>query len=208
MRPRFELLEPALIARIIDEALQLLMEPGIKVEEPEAVALLRGAGAVIDGDRARIPEAAVRRALDTVPRQFSLYNRAGEATVRYGSGDVHFDPGSSGVSVLDPVTLEARHSQAADLQRLIRVADALPAYDAVSTAIVCHDVATEIGDLYRLFVVLMNSGKPVVTGAFSPRGSGVMLDLLALDAGGRADRLGRRTGHRGHAHRLHADGRD
>ena len=29
MRPRFELLEPALIDRIVDEALQLLMEPGI-----------------------------------------------------------------------------------------------------------------------------------------------------------------------------------
>jgi trimethylamine--corrinoid protein Co-methyltransferase len=186
MRPRFELLEPALIDRIVDEALQLLMEPGIKVEEPEAVALLRGAGATIDGDRVRIPEAAVRRALDTVPRQFSLYNRAGQEAVRYGSGNVHFDPGSSGVSVLDPVTLDVRQSQAADLQRLIRVADALGSYDAVSTAIVCHDVPTEIGGLYRLFVCLMNSGKPIVTGAFSPRGSGVMLDLLAIDAGGRA----------------------
>ena len=186
MRPRFELLEPALIDRIVDEALQLLMEPGIKVEEPEAVALLRGAGAVIDGDRARIPEAAVRRALDTVPRQFSLYNRAGVEAVRYGSGNVHFDPGSSGVSVLDPETLEARHSQAADLQRIVRVADSLGSYDAVSTSVVCHDIPTEIGDLYRLFVCLMNSGKPIVTGAFSPRGSGIMLDLLAIDAGGHA----------------------
>ena len=186
MRPRFELLEPALIDRIVDEALQLLMEPGIKVEEPEAVALLRGAGAVIDGDRARIPEAAVRRALDTVPRQFSLYNRAGVEAVRYGSGNVHFDPGSSGVSVLDPETLEARHSQAADLQRIVRVADSLGSYDAVSTSVVCHDIPTEIGDLYRLFVCLMNSGKPIVTGAFSPRGSGIMLELLAIDAGGHA----------------------
>jgi trimethylamine--corrinoid protein Co-methyltransferase len=73
---------------------------------------------------------------------------------------------------------------AADLARLVRVADALPAYDAVSTSIVCHDVPNEIGDLYRLFVCLMGSDKPVVTGAFSPRGSGIMLDLLAIDAGG------------------------
>ena len=68
--------------------------------------------------------------------------------------------------------------------RLTRVADALPAYDAVSTAIVAHDVPTEIGDLYRLFLVLLNSSKPVVTGAFTPRGSAVMIELLALDAGG------------------------
>ena len=185
MRPRFELLDPGLIERILDEALQLLRRPGIRVEEPEAVALLTGAGATAAGDRVAIPEAMVRRALDTVPRSFDLFDRAGNPAVRYGSGAVHFDPGSSGVAVLDPDTLDTRTSQAADLARLIRVADALPAYDAVSTAVVCHDVPTEIGDLYRLFVVLLHSSKPIVTGAFSARGSGVMLELLAIDAGGR-----------------------
>ena len=171
--------------RIVDEALQLLRRPGIKVEEPEAIQLLVGAGAEADGDRVRIPEAMVRRALDSAPAAFDLHDRSGNPAVRYGQGAVHFDPGSSGVAVLDPDTLETRQSQAADLARLTRVADALPAYDAVSTAIVCHDVPTEIGDLYRLFVVLRNSDKPVVTGAFTPRGSAVMIDLLAIDAGGR-----------------------
>jgi trimethylamine:corrinoid methyltransferase-like protein len=185
MRPRFELLDRDLVDRIVDEALQLLREPGIKVEEPEAIQLLEVAGARPDGDRVRIPETLVRRALDTAPRAFDLFDRAGEPAVRYGRGAVHFDPGSSGVAVLDPETLDARQSQAADLARLIRVADALGAYDAVSTAIVCHDVPTQIGDLYRLFVVLVHSSKPIVTGAFTPRGSGVMLDLLAIDAGGR-----------------------
>jgi trimethylamine--corrinoid protein Co-methyltransferase len=75
---------------------------------------------------------------------------------------------------------------AADLATIVRVADALPAYDAVSTSIVAHDVPTEIGDLYRVFICLAWSGKPIVTGAFSPRGSEVMIDLLAIDAGGRA----------------------
>ena len=186
MRPRFEILEPALIERILDEALQLLREPGVKVEEPEAIALLVAGGATVDGDRVRIGEPMVRRALDTVPHAFDLFDRAGRPAVRYGQGVVHFDPGSSGVAVLDPETLDTRQSQAADLARLIRVADALPAYDAVSTAIVCHDVPTGIGDLYRLFVVLVHSSKPIVTGAFTPRGTDIMLDLLALDAGGRA----------------------
>ena len=191
MRPRFEILDPALIERILDEAMRLLRRPGIRVEEPEAVALLTGAGASASGDRVAIPESMVRRALDTVPRSFDLFDRAGEPAVRYGSGAVHFDPGSSGVSVLDPETLDTRPSMAADLVRLLRVADSLPAYDAVSTAIVCHDVPTEIGDLYRLYLCLVTSSKPVVTGAFTPRGSDVMIDLLALDAGG-ADALAER----------------
>jgi trimethylamine--corrinoid protein Co-methyltransferase len=185
MRPRFEILDPGLIERVVDEALQLLQRPGIKVEEPEAIALLVANGATVDGERVAIPDAMVRRALDTVPHQFSLYDRAGNPAARYGQGVVNFDPGSSGVQVLDPETLDTRRSQAADLARIIRVADALPAYDAVSTAVVAHDVPTEIGDLYRLFLCLVNSGKPVVTGAFTPRGSAIMIDLLAIDAGGR-----------------------
>jgi trimethylamine---corrinoid protein Co-methyltransferase len=184
MRPRFELLERELVERIVDEALQLLLRPGVKVEEPEAIKVLVAGGATTDDDRVRIPEAMVRRALDTTPRSFDLFDRAGNPAVRYGRGAVHFDPGSSGVAVLDPETLETRQSKAGDLARLTRVADALPAYDAVSTAIVCHDVPAAIGDLYRLFVVLLHSSKPVVTGAFTPRGAGVMLDLLAIDAGG------------------------
>ncbi len=186
MRPRFEILDPALIDRVVDEALQLLRRPGIKVEEPEAIALLVANGATADGERVSLPESMVRRALDTAPHAFSLYDRAGNPAARYGQGVVNFDPGSSGVAVLDPQTLDTRQSQAADLARIIRVADALPAYDAVSTSVVAHDVPTEIGDLYRLFLCLVHSGKPVVTGAFTPRGSAVMIDLLAIDAGGRA----------------------
>ena len=102
MRPRFELLDPGLIDRVVDEALQLLQRPGIKVEEPEAIALLVANGASADGERVAIPEAMVRRALDTVPHQFSLFDRAGNPAARYGQGVVNFDPGSSGVQVLDP----------------------------------------------------------------------------------------------------------
>ena len=185
MRPRFELLDPALIERVVGEALALLARPGVKVEEPEAIRVLVAGGGTAEGDRVRIPEAMVRRALDTVPRSFDLFSRTGDIAVRYGQGVVHFDPGSSGVAVLDPETLDTRQSQAADLVRITRVADSLAAYDAVSTAIVAHDVPTEIGDLYRLFLVMLHSNKPVVTGAFTPRGSAIMIDLLALDAGGR-----------------------
>jgi Trimethylamine:corrinoid methyltransferase len=186
MRPSLEILSPDLIDRIVDEALRLLRDPGVKVEETEAIALLVEAGATADGERVQIPEAAVRQALDTVPRSFDLYDRAGRPAVRYGQGLVHFDPGSSGVAVLDPDTLDTRTSMSGDLVRLLRVADSLSAYDAVSTAIVCHDVPAEIGDLYRLYLCLIWSSKPIVTGAFTPRGTRAMFDLLALDAGGAA----------------------
>lgn len=185
MRPRLELLAPGLIDRVLGEAFELLLEPGLKVQSAEAIELLVGAGATAEGEIVRIPEAVVRRALETVPHSFELYDRAGRPVVHYGGDTVHFDPGSCGVAILDPETRESRPSLAADLVRLTQVAEQLPAYDAVSTAVVCSDVPAELGDFYRLFLVLLHSSKPIVTGAFSARTTAVMVDLLAIDAGGR-----------------------
>ena len=61
----------------------------------------------------------------------------------------------------------------------------LPQYAAQSTAVVCNDVPKSIGDLYRLFLVLWYSDKPIVTGSFNEHTTQVMIDLLALDCGGR-----------------------
>jgi trimethylamine--corrinoid protein Co-methyltransferase len=184
MRPTLTLLDADLEARVLDEAFALLLEPGVKVHEPEAVALLAAAGAEVRDGVARIPENVVRDALATVPHAFALYDRAGSPAVRYGEGVVQFDPGSCGVAVLDPDTLEHRPSLAADLVRLVRVAEGLDAYAAQSTAVVCGDVPPPIGDLWRLLLVLLNSDKPVVTGGFGIRTTLVMLDMLAIDAGG------------------------
>ncbi|HZY42542.1 MAG TPA: trimethylamine methyltransferase family protein, partial [Anaerolineae bacterium] len=185
MRPKLELLDRELIDRIVGEAFELLMTPGVRVQSIEARELLAQAGATIDGDVAHIPEAVARRALTTVPRSFYVHDRAGNPVVHYGGDDVHFDPGSSGVQVLDPDTLEHRPSRAADLVRLIKVAEMLPQLAAQSTAIVCDDVPKSIGDMYRLFLVLLYSDKPIVTGSFNERTTQVMIDLLAADSGSR-----------------------
>jgi trimethylamine--corrinoid protein Co-methyltransferase len=184
MRPTLELLSAETVERVLEEAFALLRDPGIKVQAPAALALLEAGGASVDGERARLPEGLVRDALATVPRAFDLHDRDGRPAVRYGQGVVQFDPGSSGVRVLDPTTREPRTSESADLIRLIQVAEGLPQYDAQSTAVVCHDVPAGIGDLYRLFLVLLYSSKPVVTGAFRIPTLGPMIELLAMDAGG------------------------
>ena len=187
MQPILELLEQGLVDRILDEAFQLLREPGVKVQSPEGQQLLQAAGATVDGGRevVCIPEAVIRHALETVPREFSLYTREGEPAVHYGGNTVQFDPGSSGVNVLDPDTGQHRPSVTPDLVRLIQVAEMLPAYDAQSTAVVCGDVPQAIGDLYRLFLVLLHSKKPIVTGAFSTTTTQSMFDMLAVFRDGR-----------------------
>ncbi|MGA8684181.1 MAG: trimethylamine methyltransferase family protein [Candidatus Sulfotelmatobacter sp.] len=183
MRPRIQLLTPELIGRILCEAFELLMSPGVRVGSAPVVELLRSAGVEVNDGVARVPEQLVRNCMASAPRDFNLYNRSGEKAVHYGGDDVHFDPGSCCVQMLDPDTLEARPSETRDLVRLIQVTESLPQFAAQSTAVVCNDAPSAIGDLYRLLVVLQHSDKPVVTGSFSAAGLQGMIDLLAADSG-------------------------
>jgi len=187
MQPKLSLLTDDLIQRILAEAFQLMQKPGIKVQNPEARELLKAAGVLVDEETfvARIPEQLVGKALETVPHQFHLYDYDGNPAVQYGGEAVHFDPGSSGVAIFDPETLEHRDAQTPDLIRVLKVAEQIPQYDAQSTAIVCTEVKKEIQDLYRLYLVMLYSKKPIVTGAFTNKTVHHMMDMLAIFAGGR-----------------------
>jgi trimethylamine---corrinoid protein Co-methyltransferase len=184
MRPKLELLEHSLVERILDEAFQLLETIGTKIGAPQALDLLRSAGAWIDHDTVRLPKGLVLRALESVPREFFLYTRSGEPAVHYGKDNVYFDPGSSCLNILDVESQQPRLATSADLVRMVQVTEMLPEFAAQSTAVVCNDVPSEIGDWYRLLLVLLYSDKPVVTGAFSIPTLQVMIELLAADAGG------------------------
>ena len=184
MRPKLELLERPLIERILEEAFQLIQNPGVRVA-PAVYDLLAAAGVSVKGGIASIPERVARHALSSVPHDFLVYDRFGHSAVHYGGDNVHFDPGSSCLNILDAETQQPRPAISDDLIRLVQVAELLPQYAAQSTAVVCNDVPAEMGDWYRLLLVLWHSNKPVVTGAFSGATLQIMLELLAIESGGR-----------------------
>jgi trimethylamine--corrinoid protein Co-methyltransferase len=189
MQPNISLLTDDLIKRILDEAFYLMIKPGIKVQSPKALHLLEEAGARIDKDSdvAHIPEKIVRQALESVPHEFHLYDRYGVQKITYGGNSVHFDPGSSGVHILDPETNEHRPSYTDDLVRIVKLTETLPQYDAISTSVICNEIPKPISDLYRLYLVLLYSTKPIITGSFAVSTLPVMLDMLVLFAGSHND---------------------
>ena len=185
MRPKLTLLSDEIIARILEEAYELLRCPGIKVQNEEARQLLAEAGAIMypENNVVGIPAALVHKAMESVPREFYLYDYDGNPVVHYGGDSVHFDPGSSGITILNPETLEHDTTETEHLLRLIKVAEQIPQYDAQSTAVICHDVPKDIQDSYRLYLALLYSKKPIVTGAFTNKTVQEMIDMLALFAG-------------------------
>jgi len=184
VKPVVQLLNQTAISRILSEALQLLQIHGVKVRAPEVIEVLQSVGVQTTDGVARIPEHVVEKALESVPAQFRLFDRAGNPAVQYGGDEVHFDPGSSCLNILDADAEEPRLAQANDLVRLVQLTETLPQFAAQSTALTCDDAPKEIGDIYRLLLVLWYSQKPVVTGAFSAETLRVMLDLLRAESGG------------------------
>ncbi|HWQ84360.1 MAG TPA: trimethylamine methyltransferase family protein [Anaerolineales bacterium] len=185
MQPMLRLLSEDMVQQVLDEAFSLLENTGILVQSPAARQLLAENGAILSGDVARLPQGLVLDALVSAPHEFFLYNHHAEIVVRYGGDTVQFDPGSSGVNIFDPHTCQHRPAVTADLVQLIQVTEMLPEYAAQSTSVVCSDVPKEIGDLYRLYLVLLYGSKPVITGAFNRQNTQAMIDMLALYAGGR-----------------------
>jgi trimethylamine--corrinoid protein Co-methyltransferase len=186
MQPHLRLLSDDTINQIIDEAFALLMDPGIRVENAEALDLLAAAGAGVDFEAqlAHIPEGIAHTALEKAPSEFHLYDLDGKPVVHYGADSVQFAPGSGALKLLDSETQEQRAPVTDDLIKFVKLVETLPQVDAQSTAFVCSDVPEEIGDLYRLYLALNYMRKPIVTGAFRKDTWWTMKDMLVAVAGG------------------------
>jgi trimethylamine--corrinoid protein Co-methyltransferase len=188
LRPKLELLRPELVQSIVDEALVLLDRQGVFVENENALALFREAGQRVDGasQRVRISEKLVRDSLASTPSEVRLYDRGGDREFLVGRDEVHFDPGSTAITVLDPESGLHRKPVSPDLVRLARLTDLLPHYHFQSTGLVSSDVPGSIADSYRLFLALQFSAKPVVTGTFRVESFKPMLEMLTAVRGSAA----------------------
>ena len=190
MRPAFSVLSSTLITRILDEAMGILADTGIDVRGPHLRARLVEAGMPLDtsGRRLLFPRTVVERALATAPRTFDLYDRDGQRHVTLGGDQVHFVPASSGLNILDHRTGETRRAVTKDFVEYTRVADGLEHIPYLATAFSTnHDIDAVVSDAWRLYLLLTNSRKPMVSGAFTEHGVPRMADMMTLFRRGPAD---------------------
>jgi trimethylamine:corrinoid methyltransferase-like protein len=80
MRPKIKLLSDNLVEKILDEALTILEEIGVMVENREGIKLLEDSGARIDkaSQRAFIPRNLVEESLKLAPSEIKVFDRKGE----------------------------------------------------------------------------------------------------------------------------------
>jgi trimethylamine--corrinoid protein Co-methyltransferase len=88
LRPTLRMLSDKQIRTIHNASLDILAGAGIEMRHEGARAFLLDAGAWQSGDRIKIPEHLVARALRSAPSRIPMHNRLGQLTMPLEEGKV------------------------------------------------------------------------------------------------------------------------
>ena len=180
MRPKIRFLKDELIAKIISEAKEILCTLGMEIHNNKILSMLSDFGAKIDFDKSHVvfTEDLINKSLETVPRSFKLYDVNGKQTHNFSDYNIHFTPGSAALNILDPNSKQIRTPLTKDYIEYVKIINQLKNIASQSTALIPSDVHEKISDSYRLFLSLLYSEKPVVTGTFTIESFEVMKNFL------------------------------
>jgi trimethylamine--corrinoid protein Co-methyltransferase len=190
MRPTLNVLDDELIARILAEAKRIMAEVGMDIRGARLRQRLLDHGLPTDasGQRVLFPQDVVDRAIATAPKSFTLYDRDGRPHAEIGGYNVHFVPGSSGLKIMDHRSGETRLADSTDFVEYARLCDGLEHIAYLATAFSTNaDIESQVSDAWRLYMVLTNSKKPVVSGAFGEHGVKRMAAMMQLFRRDRAE---------------------
>jgi len=190
MRPTLNIITPELCARVLAEAGRVLAETGMEMRGAQMRQRLldHGLKTTPDGVRILFPPDVVDRALQSAPKSFTLYDRDGAPHAELGGNHVHYVPGSSGLKILDHRTGETRLTNSTDFIEYARLCDGLEHIAYLATAFSTNkDIESQVSDAWRLYMLLVTSKKPMVSGAFTEHGVPRMRDMMQLFRRDRAE---------------------
>ncbi|MFW9823343.1 MAG: trimethylamine methyltransferase family protein [Candidatus Thorarchaeota archaeon] len=178
IRPKINILDKVHKELILAEAKSILETQGVFIENKMAIEMFNHQGLNHDSERYFIPSDLINKSLDSVPPQITLFDRDGEEHITLKEDQVHFDPGSAAIFILDETTGEIREGQSEDFIKFSKIVEHLKYIEAQSTALIYQDVPKGAQDWHRLYLALSNCYKPIVTGTFRKESFSIMKDLL------------------------------
>jgi trimethylamine--corrinoid protein Co-methyltransferase len=178
LRPKVSLLDHEHKKLVFEEAKNILENQGVFIENDDAIKLFEENGIKRDGSRFFIPSDLVDKCVDTVPDEITMYDREGKERFSLKDDQIHFDPGSAAIFILDEQTGEIREAQSADFIRFSKIVEQLEYIEAQSTALVPSDVPSDAQDWHRLYTALSHCYKPIWTGTFRKESFSIMKEIL------------------------------
>jgi len=161
-RPRLSLLDAAQREAVHESSLTILAKSGLRMDSGRARELCARGGARVERDRVYLDREIVDAAIESAPAAISIFDRGGDPAFRLGDGETRFGAGVTNLWFQDPITDELTPFSRADMGRCVRLCQALPNYDVISTLGVVRDLPPEVADLYAVLEMVANSTKPLV----------------------------------------------
>jgi trimethylamine--corrinoid protein Co-methyltransferase len=165
--------------------LEILERTGVVLDLPEAVGMLKKAGAhVTDGNRVRLPSHLVEWALTTVPKRVVFCDQDGNRVMPLEGNKSFCGTGSDCLNILDHRTGKRRPAKLTDVIDAIKVCNSLPNIDFVMSTFLPWDLPQEKMHLHQMEVMLKYTKKPVffVTPGFE--GFPECIEMAEIIAGG------------------------
>jgi trimethylamine--corrinoid protein Co-methyltransferase len=183
--PTLKFLSTEQIELIHLKSLEILEHTGVEVFHKEALDLLDGAGAIVEkGNRVRIPEFLVKKALLTAPSRIVMANRDGKRVMFNESTNSYFGTGSGCPNTIDPYTGERRLSDKQDVANAAKVCDYLPNIDFVMSMGLARSKKPEVGYIHEFDAMVRSTKKPIIMSAYDGQNVANIITMAEIVMGG------------------------
>jgi trimethylamine--corrinoid protein Co-methyltransferase len=173
----FRMLTPSQIGKIHEASLDILERTGVQARDPEALALLKQAGARVEGERVRMKAGLVEGALAAAPRSISIYSRSGNPAMCLEGWNSYFGTGSDCPSAIDPEARQHRPSTKADVGGIAQLCDKLPNIDFCMSMGIAWDISMVTSFVHEFDAMVRHTSKPIV---YTAQDTDDLRDILAL----------------------------
>lgn len=166
VNPKIAVLTEAQIEQVHENALTVLAEVGVRVDDRQAVQVFEKAtGRPAEDGRVFIPRELIDWAIEVAPSRVEVFNRLGKHAFTLdgdGQTDTVFGIGVTNLYYQDPETdalvpFERRH-----MVQAARLGETLPGFDVISTPGILQDIPPQTADLFGSLEMVANSTKPIV----------------------------------------------
>ena len=183
--PPVDMLDEEGYAQIEENAEIILSEVGIAFQEfPEALDLLRDAGADVDGELVRFPKGMCRELVKTAPQSYIQHARNPERSVKIGENTTVFAPNYGSPFAMD-LDNGRRYASLEDFENIVKLTYMLPSLHH-SGGPVCEpvDVPVNKRHLDMIYSHIRYSDKPFMGSVTATERASDSIEMARIAFGG------------------------
>jgi trimethylamine--corrinoid protein Co-methyltransferase len=182
--PYLRILTEDQIHEIKRAAFDVMYTVGFKVLHEGARRMLKRAGAIVKGERVKVPEFIVNQCLGTAPKGFTVFDRQGQRAMEVEGRKSYYGTNPASPNTKDALTGEIHPTTVADIAHGAQVADYCNNISWVMPMGSCQDVPPVSADLHEFVATVTHTTKPIVFIGYSARGTEIVYEMAAQVAGG------------------------